>query len=269
MPRNNAGTFTLLNAAFTPGTVISSSAVNGDLSDIATGLTQSLATTGVSSMTGQIKAIDGLIGSPGYSFVTDTTSGIYRSGSTVNISVSGTNALTASTTLITVPALTSSGALTANGAFSAASTSTFTGGVTLNSTSYTFGAGAPAAFWAGIGDTKDITFVVSTAPVVLTSGNKGQIHIPFPLTINKWWIMAEQSGSIVFDILRANNAVPSASIVGTGNKPTLSSAQFNSATPSGWTATTLVKDDFIDFSVSGSPTSIQTVTVTLTCTRTG
>lgn len=62
------------------GTVIRSADVNADLSDIASGLTQSLATTGVSSMTGPIKAASGSLGSPSYSFVSALTSGLFLAG---------------------------------------------------------------------------------------------------------------------------------------------------------------------------------------------
>lgn len=102
MPRNSSGVFTLLNAAFTPGTIISSNAVNGDLADIATGLTQSLATTGVSTMTGQIKGADGSVGAPGHSFGSDLGTGMYRPGlGQVAFAGSGVQLLTMSSTAAT------------------------------------------------------------------------------------------------------------------------------------------------------------------------
>lgn len=81
MPRNpSTGTYTLPEVAFTSGTVIQSSAVNSDLSDIATALTQSLATTGVSSMTGPIKAAAGTALAPSYTFAAALGTGFYLSG---------------------------------------------------------------------------------------------------------------------------------------------------------------------------------------------
>lgn len=115
--------------------------------------------------------------------------------------------------------------------------------------------------------TKDITVIIDGGGSVLTGTTLTGIHIPFPLTINKWWVMADQSGSVSVDILRANDAVPSSSIVGVGTKPNLSSAQFNSSAPSSWTATTLATDDFISFEVTGTPTSVERISVTLTCTQ--
>lgn len=237
-------------------------------------------------MTGQLKAVDGIIGAPGYTFAADTTTGIWRNtsaGTQMVLAVSGTNIETLGTTQVTVtPNWTGSGTVTSTGAFTASSTSTFTGlatfnggttlssgtTVTFNSTSYVFGAGAPAAFWSAIASPVSIEILISGGGGVISTGNKGQLHIPFPMTVNSWTTIAEQSGSIVVDILRANNAVPSSSIVGAGNKPTLSSQQIASANVSGWTSTALATNDFLDFNVT-SATTVQVVTVVLKCTRTG
>ena len=80
--------------------------------------------------------------------------------------------------------------------------------------------------------------------------------------------MADQTGSIAIDILRTNNAFPTSSIVGAGIKPNLSSLQWNTGqTPSGWTSTALVNDDWIAFSVTGTPSSVTQITCVLTCSR--
>ena len=83
MSRNASGTYTIPVSAFVPGSVIKSADVNTDLSDIATALTQSLATTGVSSMTGQLKNADGTSLLPAMTFASDSTKGLYSSGSNV------------------------------------------------------------------------------------------------------------------------------------------------------------------------------------------
>jgi len=62
------------------GTVISSAAVNSDLSDIASALTGSFARDGQSSMTGQFKAVDGSLAAPGLSFGNETNTGFTRPG---------------------------------------------------------------------------------------------------------------------------------------------------------------------------------------------
>lgn len=261
MPRNASGTYTLASAAFIPGTIISSTAVNADFADIATALTQSLATTGVSSMTGVLKGVDGSVGAPGYTFASETTTGVYRSATgTVSLAGGGVQGLSSSST-----------AVTAILPLTVSSTSTFTGAMTINGTTTTFGAGAAAGFQAGLASSATFGININNGANVITSGNKGQIGpIPYPMTIISWTVVAEQSGSIVIDVLRANAGVPSSSIVGGGgNKPTLSSAQYASASPSSWTSTSLVANDILDFSVSGTPSTIQQCTVSLKCTRTG
>lgn len=80
MPRSGTGTYTLPESPFVSGTVIQSSPVNNDFSDIATALTQSLATTGVSSMTGPIKAASGSVSAPSITFANALGTGFYLSG---------------------------------------------------------------------------------------------------------------------------------------------------------------------------------------------
>lgn len=77
MPRNGSGTYTLPQAAFVPGTTIASAAMNSNLSDIATALTQSIASTGVTPITGALAALSGSSAGPSYSFSTDPASGLY------------------------------------------------------------------------------------------------------------------------------------------------------------------------------------------------
>jgi hypothetical protein len=55
MPRNGSGSYSLPQPPFVPGTVISSSAVNSDFSDIATALTQSVSADGQTAITGILK----------------------------------------------------------------------------------------------------------------------------------------------------------------------------------------------------------------------
>src|ERR1700693_12894 len=83
MPRNGTGTYSLPQAAFVPGTTISSSAVNSDLSDIASALTASLCTDGQSVMTGPLKAAAGRSPAPSIAFASDLTSGFYTGGAGV------------------------------------------------------------------------------------------------------------------------------------------------------------------------------------------
>jgi hypothetical protein len=121
VPRNSSGVYSLPIAPFVPGTVISSSAVNSDFSDIATALTGSVASNGVTTITGQLKS--SITASPAYSGTVDLTSGF-------GVSAAGTAAIYAgggivgtfssSAAALTVP-LSITGNLTVSGSITAAS----------------------------------------------------------------------------------------------------------------------------------------------------
>jgi hypothetical protein len=102
----------------------------------------------------------------------------------------------------------------------------------------------------------------SVIPAAMALGG-ATVEVPSVARILNWTIEGDVSGSIVVDVTRANKDVPATSIVGGGNKPTLSSAQYASAAPSGWTSVALAPGDIIGFSISGTPASVTRVTVTL------
>jgi hypothetical protein len=77
MPRNGSGNYSLPQPAFVPGTVISSSAVNSDFSDIATALTGSIAADGQTPLTGPLKGVSGTVVAPSWTFASDTASGLF------------------------------------------------------------------------------------------------------------------------------------------------------------------------------------------------
>jgi len=120
MPRNSSGTYTLPVSAFVAGTTIKSADVNSDLADVGTALTQSVATTGVSSMTGPLKLADGSLAAPSLTLASDTTTGWYRSGAGTWVYVSsGSAVLTLAGTGGTITNLTVTN-LTVTGSFSVA-----------------------------------------------------------------------------------------------------------------------------------------------------
>lgn len=80
MPRNSSGIYSLPEASFVAGTIIASFPVNSDLSDVADTLTESLATTGSSAMTGVLKLASGSLIAPSLSFNGAITSGFFLSG---------------------------------------------------------------------------------------------------------------------------------------------------------------------------------------------
>lgn len=89
---------------------------------------------------------------------------------------------------------------------------------------------------------------------VITAGNKGYVRIPYACTITFWSIITTGGGSgasLSFDILRANNAIPTLSIVGGGTNPNVSGATQLSANtaPAGWTSVNLVANDILAFNV--------------------
>ena len=79
MPRNSNGVYTLPSAQFAINTTISSTAVNNDFSDIASELTNSLATTGVSTMTAPLLLAAGVVTAPALTYGAYTTTGWYQS----------------------------------------------------------------------------------------------------------------------------------------------------------------------------------------------
>lgn len=89
---------------------------------------------------------------------------------------------------------------------------------------------------------------------VLTTGSKGQIAIPYACTINSWYVYnksgaAGLTGSIVVDVKRSGT-----SIIGAGNKPTMSSAQSATAAAASWTSVTVAAGDILEFNVDSVST---------------
>lgn len=117
MPFNGSGTYTLPQSPFVPNTVISSSNVNSDFSDIASnGLSNVICKDGQSTLTGALKGFAGSVSLPAYSFSADLDSGMYRIGANnIGISVNATKILD-----IGVGGLSVVGTLSSTGAYSPA-----------------------------------------------------------------------------------------------------------------------------------------------------
>lgn len=79
MPRNGSGTFTV-PITYTPNTLASAADVNANFTDVAAALTGSLPRDGQAGMSGQLKAADGALATPGYTFDQDQDTGWRRSG---------------------------------------------------------------------------------------------------------------------------------------------------------------------------------------------
>lgn len=78
MPRNASGVYSLPVAAYVAGTTIVAANMNSNLSDIGSALTDSLAVTGVSSMTGPLKLAAGTAAAPSLALASDLTTGWYN-----------------------------------------------------------------------------------------------------------------------------------------------------------------------------------------------
>lgn len=87
---------------------------------------------------------------------------------------------------------------------------------------------------------------VDGAGSALTTGLKGYVTCPFNGTITGWDIVADQSGSVVIDVWKANNAVPTVGNTITASaKPTLTAdQQEQSSTLTGWTTSVSAGDVF-------------------------
>lgn len=75
--------------SFSSGAVISSSAVNGNFTDVAAEITGSLPRDGQAAMTGQLKASSGIAAAPGMAWGSDTDTGFRRSAANTTMAVAG------------------------------------------------------------------------------------------------------------------------------------------------------------------------------------
>lgn len=106
---------------------------------------------------------------------------------------------------------------------------------------------------------------------VITSNNYTEVLIPYSGNVTSWKIHsitpstgADLSGSIIVDIKRSGT-----SIIGSGNKPTLTSAaNASQAANASWTSKVVTAGDTLAFYVSGSPTTCVKVLVEINITKT-
>jgi hypothetical protein len=99
-----------------------------------------------------------------------------------------------------------------------------------------------------------IQFFIDGGGVAITPGLKVWVRIPFPFQITAWHVLSDQTGSCVLDVWDNGHAFPTSSIIGAGNKPTLSSAQIADANVSGWTSTVLSQGDYVGVDVVSATT---------------
>jgi hypothetical protein len=102
---------------------------------------------------------------------------------------------------------------------------------------------------------------VDGAGSVLTTGICASVIIPYDMTITKWMLVGDVSGSIVMDV-KTNGT----SIVGAGNKPTLSSMITSNAVPASWTRTAVGEGTIVDFYIN-SVSTIKRINLVLKTTH--
>jgi hypothetical protein len=91
---------------------------------------------------------------------------------------------------------------------------------------------------------------------VITTGQKGYVKIPYNFTITAWTIIGTPSGTLIFDVWKANNTLPTVAntIITGGTKPTLSGSTLaNSSSVSGWNVNGLA-NDIIGWNVDSATT---------------
>jgi len=124
-----------------------------------------------------------------------------------------------------------------------------------NGTSGTSGANGTS----GVNGSSDgvIGITIDGAGTAITTGLKGYLVIPFNCTIQSWYVVADQSGSVVVDVWRASGfTIPtsSAQSIAGSEKPTLSSQQINTDLSLSTWSTSLSNGDVLAFNVDSAST---------------
>jgi hypothetical protein len=118
--------------------------------------------------------------------------------------------------------------------------------------------------------TATVLAVIDGGGVAITTGVKCDVTLDVACTIDRWTLLADQSGSIVVDIWKDTyaNAPPTiADVITAAAKPTITAAlKGQSSTLTGWT-TSIAAGDVLRFNVN-SVTTIQRVTLALRVRKT-
>ncbi len=270
MARNGSGTYSVPNT-FTPNTVMSATAVNANFTDAGNELTNSLARDGQSSMTGQLKVIDGTTGAPGIAFGSDTNTGFRRASADEMRWVGGGSDRMY---IDSVGKAWMLGALDVVGDVTVHGTLTGDGFDDVNAIEALSGVGAlkrtGTNTWSLDTGVCYLGFTKNASGNVLSTGIAAEIVIPFDCTLTGWTLMADQSGSIVIDVWKdvfANYPPDNSDSIAAGHEPTLSSADHGEDTDiSDWSSVAVTAGDVIRFNID-SVTSITRITLLLHATR--
>lgn len=104
---------------------------------------------------------------------------------------------------------------------------------------------------------------IDAGPAVISTGIKGYCIIPYNCTITKWYIVADKIGTIIIDVWKANNTIPTVANTITGTeKPTLSASQISSDINLTTWNTAVLSNDIVAFNVD-SASSVSRITLTV------
>lgn len=117
-----------------------------------------------------------------------------------------------------------------------------------------------------------IEVVIDGGGAAITTGKKVQIEMPFPVTLSRYTMIADQAGACVIDVNRSTySGFPTTvSICGSGKECTITATNQKAQDTdiSDWTDVTLDEGDIVEFEID-SCTTITRVTLSLKFTRTG
>lgn len=108
---------------------------------------------------------------------------------------------------------------------------------------------SPGGGGGGYGALPPIGCSIDGLGSVIVAGQVGFSGIVNAGTISGWSVIGDVTGDVVFDIKR--NGV---SIIGAGNKPTITGGTNATDTTSGWTSTTIAEGDFIEYVIESVAT---------------
>jgi hypothetical protein len=115
-----------------------------------------------------------------------------------------------------------------------------------------------------------LSFLIDGAGSAITTGQKGELSIPFAANVAGWTVAADQVGDIVVDVWATGPTgyppTDSGSMPGAGTPPTLSSDDFAFTGPTNWDDTSIAADDVLRFNVDSAST-VTRATVTIKLTR--
>lgn len=115
----------------------------------------------------------------------------------------------------------------------------------------------------------EVGFSVENGDSVIEAGDSDYVRVPAAATITGAELVADVSGSVTVEVWRATYAAfPTFTKISASAPMTLSSAQKSTDTTlTGWT-TSLAVGDYLQFRITGTPTTIERLTGVLTLTRT-